>query len=131
MTMERLPQLPSFSFPTTANQFDVEVTRIQSCTYRSMASQYVNAISIQANADICIEQIRQHAEETRQLIASTEAVMLRTLDLYRGNGAPSIMQTEVKTKLSGLFGTGLFGRSCKISVKTRCLPNYYLREPVR
>ena len=109
----------------------VTIARIQDDIARSQAYAEVEVARIQADSAIIQESIRLHSIETRDLISSASASMSKALDIYGGVGAPRFMESRVKSKLSGFLGTGLFGKSCTITVETRCLPNYYLRGPVK
>ena len=140
---ENLSQLPTFSQPIAGtNQLDVEIMEIQAETFlrlgsmnleaiRSQTAAHVEVTRIQAYTAISMEWMKLDAAETAGLISSTEKAISKSLDVYRGNGMPSSFNICAKTKLSGLFGTGLFGRSCTITVEARSYQAYYCRGPVR
>lgn len=89
-----LPQPTMFSFPThETNEYDVELARIQENTQLWLASEILDAY------------------ETVSLISDTESIMSQALELHRINGT-SFTECTAKTKLSGLFG-----KSCTMSVK--------------
>lgn len=124
---ESLPQMPTFTHPMNgSNELDVEVTRIQAETFLRMAEVNLEKTRVQAYTALRLASINRDVEETRDLISSASAVMSRTLDLYRDGDMPDSLRCRTKVKLSGLFG-----KSCTITVEAQCRRNYYLRGPVR
>ena len=135
---ENLSQLPTFSQPIAGtNQLDVEITEIQADTFlrlgrmnleaiRSQSAANIEVTRIQANTALSMEWMRLDAAETAGLISSTERSMSKALDVYRGNAMPSSFNIRAKKKLSGLFG-----KSCRITVEARSYQDYYCRGPVR
>ena len=97
----------------------------------SQAYAQVEVARINAYSAITLESMRLDAAETRDLVASASDAMSKTLAIYAGVGAPGFMHCRVKSKLSGFLGTGLFGKSCTITVEARFQPNYYLRGPAK
>ena len=103
-----------------------EVARIQADALIEVARTQAEIARIQSYEARSLEWMRLDAAETHDLIASATTAMSQTISIYSGS-APRYLECEVKTKLRGLFG-----KSCKISVKARrSEPTLYLRGPGR
>lgn len=107
--LERPIQVRTFSPPAVGmSRFDVEAVRTQ------------------ADSLLRLERMRLDTAETLSLVSSTNAAMSRSLDMYRDYPMPSYMRFEAKTKLSGLFG-----KSCTMTVEVFARRDYFCRGPAR
>ena len=117
---------------------DREVVEIQAITLLKIAGIQRDIVRIEENAEThrlwiqtesarCLERMRLNTEETKAVVASASSAMHQTLNLFGGIGGPDSINVSVKSKV------GIFGKSCKITVKARRSNNihYYSRGPAR
>lgn len=107
--LERPLQVRTFSPPVVGmSRFDVEAVRTQADTL------------------LRLERMRLDTSETLSLVSSTSTAMSKILDMYYDYPMPSYVRFEAKTKLSGLFG-----KSCTMTVEVFSRRDYFCRGPAR
>ena len=124
-----MKNLPSI-VPRDANLLDLLDRPLQVRTFSppvvGMSQFDVEAVRTQADTLLRLERMRFDTSETLSLVSSTSMAMSKVLDMYRDYPMPSYMRFEAKTKLSGLFG-----KSCTMTVEVFSRRDYFCRGPAR